>query len=73
LGRQGVERERRQTERQHGRGLRQDLAHHRDPTCRLKLSGDLANVVPPPMDSDDSEERIRREALEGLQTLLKKG
>ena len=66
-------RERRRAERQRGRGLRQDIAQHREPTSRLKLSGDLANVVPPPTASDVSEERIRREALEGLQTLLKKG
>ena len=66
-------RERRRAERQRGRGLRQDLAQHHEPTSRLKLSGDLANVMPSPKASDVSEERIRREALEGLQTLLKKG
>ena len=66
-------RERRHTERQRGRGLRQDLAQHREPTSRLTLSDDLANMVPSATASDVSEERIRREALEGLQTLLKKG
>jgi hypothetical protein len=66
-------RERRHTQRQRGRGLRQDLAQLSADGSRLPLSDDLANVVPPPTASDDSEERIRREALEGLQTLLKKG
>ena len=66
-------RERRHTERQRGRGLRQDIAQHRKPTSRLTLSDDLADMVPSATASHDSEERIRREALESLQTLLKKG
>jgi hypothetical protein len=66
-------RERRRTERQRGRCMRQDLAHHGELPSRLMLSGDLADILPSPTASDDSEERIRREALEGLQTLLKKG
>lgn len=66
-------RERRQTQRQRGRGLRQDITQLSADGSRLTLSDDLANVVPPPTVSDDSEERIRREALKGLQTLLKKG
>jgi hypothetical protein len=66
-------RERRHTESQRGRGLRQDLAQQRKPTSRLTLSDDLADMVPSTTASDVSEERIRREALEGLQTLLKKG
>ena len=66
-------RERRHTERQRGRCLRQDLAQQRQPTSRLTLSGDLADMVPSATASHDSEECIRRKALEGLQTLLKKG
>jgi hypothetical protein len=64
---------RRQTERQRGRGTRQDISQHGEPTSRLTLSNDLADMVPSPTASDDSEERIRREALDSLQTLLKKG
>lgn len=66
-------RERQHTERQRGRGLRQDLAQLGAHGSSLTLSDDLANTAPPANFTEDSEERIRREALEGLQTLLKKG
>jgi hypothetical protein len=66
-------RDRRRIEHQRGRGLRQDLAQLRAHGCGLTLSDDLANTAPPANFTEDSEERIRREALEGLQTLLKKG
>jgi hypothetical protein len=64
---------RRQADRQRGRGIRQDLAHHGEHAPMLTLSDDLADIVPSTKTAEDGEERIRREALEGLQTLLKKG
>jgi hypothetical protein len=66
-------RERRRIEHQRGRSLRQDLAQHGAHGSSLTLSDDLANTAPPANFTEDSEERIRRAALEGLQTLLKKG
>jgi len=66
-------RERRRAECQRGRSMRQDLARHVERASGLALSGDLADMVPSPTASEDDEERIRREALESLQTLLKKG
>jgi hypothetical protein len=66
-------RELRRIEHQRGRCMRQDIAQHGAHGSSLTLSDDLANTAPPANFTEDSEERIRRAALEGLQTLLKKG
>ena len=63
---------RRQAERQHGRGLRPDLAPSQTRSHTLALSADLKPTSVAAETVMDSEETIRRREFEGLDSIFKK-